>query len=156
MPAVDGQYALRRGLLRCGPRPAAATRDPQSGFTREDAGFFVDGFTLDQKGLADAGKVEVGIERRAAPNAARFDAAMIRRCDLDEIRGDTRREQQSDIAFQHGLVAFDSEMIVSLVFDQIGGQRALRQQLRLRDLTLFVGRHSTTAYGCASNLFALR
>lgn len=59
------------------PRPAAAARDPPNGFTREDAGFFVDGFTLDQKGLADAGKVEVGIERRAAPNAARFDAAMI-------------------------------------------------------------------------------
>ena len=59
---------------------------------------------------------------------------MIRRCDLDEIRGGTRREQQSDIAFQRRLVAFDSEMIVSLVFDQIGGQRALRQQGIARDV----------------------
>ena len=72
LPAVDGQYALRLGLLRC------AARDPHSGITREDARFFVDGFTLDQKGLADSGKVEVGIARRAAPNAARLYAGMIR------------------------------------------------------------------------------
>ncbi len=64
LPAVDGQYALRRGLLQW------AARDPHSGITREDARFFVDGFTLDQKGLADAGKVE-GMERRAAPNQMR-------------------------------------------------------------------------------------
>ena len=85
-----------------GPRPAAATRDPRRDLTRELAGFFLDGFTLDQKHLADMGKVEVGIERRTAPNvasiqrlllAARLDAAIVGRCDLDEISGIALLEQ---------------------------------------------------------------
>ncbi len=59
---------------------------------------------------------------------------MIRWCDLDGIGGGTRGEQQSDIAFERPLVAFDSKMIVSLGLDQIGGQRALRQQGVARDV----------------------
>ena len=87
MPAVDRQDPLRRGLLH------RATRDSQSNLTRMLAGFFLDGFPLDQKHLADVGKVEVGIERRTAPNSARLNAPMPARRDLDEIRGIALLEQ---------------------------------------------------------------
>ena len=81
------------------------------------------------------GKVEVGIERRTAPNvasiqrlllAARLDATMVARRDLDKIRGIALVEQQSDIAFQRGLITLlasrqrlllDREMIVRLLLD---------------------------------------
>ena len=129
MPAVDCQDALRRSLLH------RATRDSQRNLTRMLACFFLDGFTLDQEHLADMGKVEVGIERRTAPNvasiqrlllAARLDATMVARRDLDKIRGIALLEQQSDIAFQRGRVTLlasrqrlllDREMIVRLLLD---------------------------------------
>ena len=101
MPAIDGQYALRRGLLRY------AARDPQCDLTAVRAGLFFDGFALDQKDLPDMGEGEVVIERRTAPNAPRLDAAMIRRRDLDEVSGAARLEQQGDIAFQRRLIAFN-------------------------------------------------
>ena len=105
MSSVDGQYAFRRSLLRC------AARDPQCNLTALRAGLFVDGFALDQKDLTDLREVEGGIERRAAPNAPRLDAAMIGRRNLDEIRFASRLEQQHDIELQRRLVALDSEMI---------------------------------------------
>ena len=115
MPAVDGQYAFRRSLLRC------AARDPQCDLTTLRAGLFVDRLALDPKDLPDMGEVEVAIERRTAPNAPCLDAAMIGRRDLDEISVAARLEQQSNIAFQRRLVALDSEMIVRLLLDHIGG-----------------------------------
>ena len=45
---------------------------------------FVNGFALDHKDLPNMRKVEIGIDRRAAPNTPRLNAAMIRRRDLDE------------------------------------------------------------------------
>ena len=59
VPAMDGEYPLRRGLLR------RATRHPQRDLVRVLAGFFPDGPTLDQEHLTDAGKVEVHVARRA-------------------------------------------------------------------------------------------
>ena len=56
------------------------------------------------------GEVETGIERRAAPNTPRLDAAMIRRRDLGEIGGAARLEQQGDIAFQRRPVTLDSAL----------------------------------------------
>ena len=111
----DGQYAFRRCLLRC------AARDPQCNLTALRAGLFVDGFALDQKYLPNMREVEGGIERRAAPNAPRLDAAMIGRRNLDEIRFASRLEQQHDIELQRRLVALDSEMIMRLLFDHIRG-----------------------------------
>ena len=120
MPAVDRQDPLRRGLLH------RATRDSQCNLTRMLAGFFLDGFTLDQEHLANVREVDVGIERRTAPNAARLDAPMLARRDLDKIRGTALLEQQPDIAFQRGLVTLlasiqrlllDREMIVRLLLD---------------------------------------
>ena len=96
MPAVDGQYALGRSFLRC------AARDPQCDLTARHAGLFVDGFALDHKDLPNMGKVQIVIERRAAPNTSRLDAAMIGRRDLYEIRGAARLEQQGDIASNAG------------------------------------------------------
>ena len=118
-----------------GSRPAAATRDPQRDLTRELACFFLDGFTLDQEHRANVREVDVRIERRTAPNvasiqrlllAARLDATMVARRDLDKIRGIALVEQQSDIAFQRGLITLlasrqrlllDREMIVRLLLD---------------------------------------
>ena len=120
MPAVDRQDALRRGLLH------RATRDSQRNLTRMLAGFFLDAFPLNQKDLADVGEVEVRIERRTAPNAARLDATMLARRDRDEISGIALLEQQPDIAFQRGLITLlasiqrlllDREMIVRLLLD---------------------------------------
>jgi hypothetical protein len=54
--------------------------------------------------------------------------------DLDEIRGIALVEQQPDITFQRWLVTLYSEMIVRLLLDQIGGQRALSQQGIARDV----------------------
>ena len=58
------------------------------------------GFPLDQEHLANVREVEVGIERRTAPNAPRLDATMVARRDLDEISGIALLEQQPGIAFQ--------------------------------------------------------
>ena len=55
MPAVDGQQAFWRGLLRC------AARDPQCDFPAVRAGHFVDGFALDPEDLPDTGEVEVAL-----------------------------------------------------------------------------------------------
>ncbi len=136
MPAVDRQDALRRSLL------CSATRDSQRNLTRVLAGFFLDAFPLDQEHLADVREVEVGIERRTAPNAARLDAPMLARRDRDEISGIALLEQQPDIAFQRGLVALDAEMIMRLLRNQVGGQCALGQQgiaddVLARDVTGF-------------------
>ncbi len=105
----------RLGTASCGVRrviPSAVSRLCAPVFF--SAGLFVDRFALDHKDLPNMREVEVVIERRAAPNAPRLDAAMIRRRDLYEIRGTARLEQQGDIAFQRRLVALDREMIHSV------------------------------------------
>ena len=88
-------------------------------------GFFLDGFTLDQKDLSDVGKVDVIIEHSAAPNAPRLYAAMAGRRNLDEVGRSAILEQQRDILLQPGLVAFGSEMIMRLFPDDIGCYCAL-------------------------------
>ena len=120
--AVDGQDSLRRGLVR------GATRDPQRNLTRVLAGLFLDGFTLNQKDLPDVREVEIRIERRTAPDASRFDAAVIGRRDLDEVGGAARLKQQRDIALQRRVVALDGEIIVRLPLDEIACQCTLGQQ----------------------------
>jgi hypothetical protein len=101
-----------------------ATRDSQGNLTRVLAGLLLDGFTLDQKDLTDVGKIEVGIERRTAPDAARLDAPVIGGRDFDEVGSCTLLEQQRDSALQPGLVALDGNMIVRLPLDEIACQRA--------------------------------
>ena len=122
MPAVDGQDAFGRSILRC------AARDPEYGFIGLLAGLFVHRFALDQKDLPYMREVEVAIERGAAPNASRLDAAMIRRRDLDEIRRAALLKQQGDIAFQRRLIALDREKIMRLLLDYVVGDCALGEQ----------------------------
>ena len=122
MAAVDGQHALRRGLLRC------TARDSQRDLSAARTSLFVDGFALDPKDLPDAGEVKVAIERRTAPNAPRLDAAMIGRRNLEEISVAARLEQQGDCALQPRLVALDREMIVRLPRHHITGYCSSGQQ----------------------------
>lgn len=128
VPSVGGQYALRRGFLR------RATGNPQCDLTRVLTGFFLDDFPLDQKDLSDVGEGDVGIECGAAPNAPRLYATVIGRCDLDEVWFLALLKQQSDITFQRWLVTLYGEMVVRLLLDQIGSQRALGQQSIRRDV----------------------
>ena len=111
-----------------------ATRDPQRDFTPVHSGPFVDRSALDETDLTDMGEVEVGIERCTTPNAPRLNATLLERHDLDQIRDAAGLEQQSDIAFQRGLVAFDREMIVRVALDDKACQRALAQQRIARDV----------------------
>ena len=75
------------------PRGRCAAHDPQCDLTAVRASLFATGFALDHKDLSNMREVETGIERRAAPNTPRLNAARIRRRDLDEIGGAARLEQ---------------------------------------------------------------
>src|SRR5207249_10315210 len=88
LAAVNGQYAFGRSLLEC------AAGDTQCGFKTGLAGFLFNRFPLDAKDLTGVGKVQVVIQRRAAPDAAGFDAAMLDGGGFDEIRRATGFEQQ--------------------------------------------------------------
>ncbi len=112
----------RRGLVR------RATRDPERDLARVRAGLFLEGFPLDQKHLADMREVEVAIERRAAPDTAGFDAAMLGWRTLDEVGGAPRREMHGDVRCQRRLVALDREVVMRLPLDQVACQWALGQQ----------------------------
>ena len=79
-------------------------------------------------------KVKVGVERRAAPNAPRFDAAVIGGGDLHKIRYTALLERQRDISLQRRLVALGREVIMRLPLHNIAGQRALGQQRIARDV----------------------
>jgi hypothetical protein len=92
------------------------------------AGSFVDGFTLDHEDLADVGEVDVGIERRTAPNAPRLNAAVIGRVDVDEVGATVVLEQRRDIALQRRLVTLGGEVIMGLSGDDIACQCPLGQQ----------------------------
>lgn len=73
MAAIDRPHRLRRRLVW------RLAGDSQSDLVRSLAGFLFNRFALDQDGLTDMREVEIGIERRAAPDAPRLDAAMVRR-----------------------------------------------------------------------------
>ena len=70
-----------------------AARDPQRNLGRVIAGFSRCA-RVQQKHLDDAGKVKVRMERRTAPNAPRFDATVVGRRDLNEIRDAAPLERQ--------------------------------------------------------------
>src|ERR1035437_4082510 len=126
--AVDGQDALRRGLVR------GTTGNPERGLTPELARFFLDRFAFDQKHLTGVGKVEVSVERRTAPNAPRLDATMLSQCRLDEIGDAAPFKQHPDIALQRRLVSLGSEVIMPLSFNNIVGQSALGEQRIARNV----------------------
>ena len=69
--AVGGEDSLGSGLFGC------LTSDAQCLLDGECAGFFVKYLAFDHEDLADVGKVEEGVQGGAAPDAPRFNAAVI-------------------------------------------------------------------------------
>jgi len=120
--AVDLEDVVGVSLIRC------VTGDAVSGFGCGFPSFFIEPFALDHEGLADVGKVEIGIELGSDPDLPCLNSAMV------EVNGDRVRflavlEIQGEIFEESGLIAFDGEMVMGLpVFDEVASQEALRQQ----------------------------
>ena len=68
-------------------KTAVAEHDssPQRNVVKGIAGFVSDGFTLDQKELTEAGRVDLRIDHRTTPNAPRLNAPVIGRRDRYEV-----------------------------------------------------------------------
>ena len=122
MAAIGSEDALWIGLFW------RAAGDSQSRFRGQLAGLFVKNLPLNQEDLADMREVEVGIERRTAPDAPGFDSAVVGWRDIDEIRCLPIMEQKRDVRLERRLIAFDREVVMRLTLHQIGRQFALRQQ----------------------------
>lgn len=112
------------GLACSGGAAAQAQRDFKAAAPR----LLFDHLALDAKDLAHVREGDVVVEPLGAPNAARFDATMIRGRDLDMVGGPALCEQGVDVFLQRGLVALDGEVVVCPAADQVVGQLALGQQ----------------------------
>lgn len=122
MPAVDLQHALRVGLFR--GAAGEAVRDLQ----RTLATLFLRAVSLDDERLAHMRKVEITVEFAGGPDLARFDAPVIRRGMLDELRLATIPEVEFQIFKNSRLVAFDGEIVMRLALPHhVFGQLTLRQ-----------------------------
>ena len=117
--AIGAEDGWGRGLLRW------LAGDTQCLLNGEFAGLFVKYLAFDHEHLADVGEVEEGVQRRAAPDAPRFNAAVIGGRDIDVVRQSTMAEQKRDIFLKFALIAFDGEMVMRVATDQIVGERAL-------------------------------
>ena len=71
VPAIGGEYALGIGLFG---RP---TGDAKRVFDGDLTALLVHHLALDHKNLADMREIEIGIERRAAPDTTSFNPAVI-------------------------------------------------------------------------------
>ena len=69
------------------------------------AGFLIDGFAFDDEGLSDMREVEVGIEFGGCPDAAGFDATVVRRGELNKVGLLAILEVQGDVLFEGRLVS---------------------------------------------------
>jgi hypothetical protein len=104
--AVDLEDAFRIGLLR---RAAGeAVGDLVGAF----GGFLIDGFAFDDEGLTDVGEVEIAVEFNGCPDLTGFDAAVVRRGELDEVGLLAIFEVQGDVLFEGRLVGFDREVVM--------------------------------------------
>ena len=110
------------GLFRC------ATGHPQSDLIGDPAGFFENGLTFDQEYLADMREIKIPIKRSTAPDAPRFDSAVIGRCDLDKVRLLPIFKEQGDIRLERWLIVFNGEVVMCPASNHIGCQFALRQK----------------------------
>jgi len=122
VPPVGGKNAFGIGLFR------GSAGNAIGGYTGVFAAFFICGFPLDDKSLSDMGKVEIGVEFCCGPDFTDFDSAVVRRIALYIIRLLAVCKEQGDVLKQSGLVVFDSEVVMSVTFDQVGGDVALGQQ----------------------------
>ena len=92
------------------------------------AGFLIDGLAFDDEGLTDMREVEVAVEFGGCPDLAGFDAAVVRRGELDEVGLLAIFEVQGDVLFEGRLISLNREVIIGAAPDQVSGQRALGQQ----------------------------
>jgi len=121
--SIGGKYATGIGLFR---RSAGNAIGDFSGTL---AGFLICGFTLDFKSLSDVREVQIVVEFGSDPNFAGFDPAVIRWLAMDKIGVRPVLEIECDVFKKAWLVAFDSEVVMSLtVLDQVLGYVALGQQ----------------------------
>ena len=123
LAAVDGQKALSIGL------GGGTARDPISEVVGVLSVFFLNRFSLNDKGLLHVREIQVGVEVGGGPDFSSFDAAMIWRVIGDEIGFFSILEIQLDILQECGLVAFDGEVVMGLpILDQVMGEVALGQE----------------------------
>ncbi len=101
------------------------------------SGRLFDGFAFDDEGLSDVREVEVGVEFGGCPDAPGFDAAVIRRGDLNKVGLLAILEVQGDVSFEGGLVGFDREEVMGATLDQVSRQLALGQQRVGGDVLVF-------------------
>ena len=73
-------------------------------------------------------EIQILIKRGTAPDAPRFDSAVVGRCHLDKIRFFPIIEEQGDIRLERGLIVFDGEVIMRPAPDHVGCEFALRQK----------------------------
>jgi len=130
--AVDIEEALGIGLL------GRAAGDAVGEIAGRVASFLVDHDPFDEKDLADKGEVEIAVEFGRGPDVASFDATMMGRIDVDEVRLFSIVEEQHQIVEQRGLVGFDDEVVVGLsLIDQVVGEFALGQKGIGGDISVF-------------------
>lgn len=120
--AVEGEDALWIGGVW------RVAGDAVGDFPGVSAGFLVDHVALDEKGLADAGEVEVVVEGGGGPDGAAFQAPMREGVLFTVLRLCALLEGELQVGEQIGLIAFDGEQVMGLMFEQIGGELALGQQ----------------------------
>jgi hypothetical protein len=101
--------------------------DAVDGFGGESCRWSSRWWALDDEDLADAGKVEVVVERGAGPNGALRDAAMGQDERLGEVGLSAALEEETDVVAQGRLIAFDGEDIVGVARDEVLGELALGQ-----------------------------
>ena len=98
-------------------------------FTGVFTGFFICGFSLDDKGLSDVRKVQIAVEIGCGPNFTDFDTAVIRRVIVDKIGVSPVIKIERNVLKKTGLIVFDSKMVMGLTFfDQIIGNATLGQK----------------------------
>jgi hypothetical protein len=90
--------------------------------------FFVKHLAFDHEDLAHMREVEVVVESRAAPNAARFNPSVVGRRHVHMIRRPAILKQQRYVGLKRGLVALGGEVVVGLAFNNVTRQFALSEQ----------------------------
>ena len=73
-------------------------------------------------------EIQILVKRSTAPDAPRFNSAVVGRSDLDEVRLLPAFKEQGDIRLERGLIVFSSEVVMCPAPDHVGCQFALRQK----------------------------
>ena len=121
MAPVGGEYFFGIGLIGC---PAV---DTIGDFKGDFAGFFLDRFPFDDKGLADMREVQIVVQFGCDPDFATIDTTVIAGGRLDKIRFPAILKEKLNGFKESGLVAFDGKVIMGLSFNDVIADVALGQ-----------------------------